>query len=92
MRFARSARKHHVSHDRAAYVVTHCQMVLPQPPPAGDPDDHDERLVFLGDDRNGIALEIVAVEGVAGELLVIHAQRLRAKHRAAYQRVMGYQK
>lgn len=60
-------------------------------PPADDPDDHDERLVFLGDDRNGVALEIVAVEGVTGELLIIHAQKLRAKNRAAYQRVMGYQ-
>ncbi|MDP9075187.1 MAG: hypothetical protein M3N98_13700 [Actinomycetota bacterium] len=92
LRFAKSANKHHVAHERAAYVVNHCQVVLPQPPPAGDPDDHDERLVFLGDDRNGIALEVVAIEGVTGELLVIHAQKLRNKNRAAYRRVTGYQK
>jgi hypothetical protein len=67
-------------------------VVLPQPPPTGDPADHDERLVFLGDDRNGIPLEIVAIEAADGELLVIHVQKLRIKNRAAYRRVIGYQK
>lgn len=92
LRFAKSASKHHVSHERAAYVINHCQVVLPQAPSTSDLDDHDERLVFLGDDRNGIPLEIVAIEGVTGELLVIHAQKLRGKNRAAYKRVTGYQK
>lgn len=80
------------SHDRAAYVINHCGLVLPQPPPHHDPDDNDERLVFLGDDRNGIALEVIAIEGADGDLLVIHAQKLRDKNRTAYHRVRGYQR
>ena len=92
LRFARSALKHRVSHERAAYVINHCQAVLLQPPPADAPDDHDDRLVFLGDDRDGVALEIVAIEGTSGELLVIHAQKLRRKNRSAYGDVTGYTK
>ncbi|MGI8608988.1 MAG: hypothetical protein ACR2MY_07135 [Candidatus Dormibacteria bacterium] len=92
LRFAKSASKHHVSEERATYVIDHCGMVLPQPPPANNPDDHDERLVFLGDDRSGIPLEVVAIEVAAGKLVVIHAQKLRDKSRAAYRRVIGYQR
>lgn len=92
MRFAKSANKHGISHERATYVINHCGLVLPQPPPANDPEDRDERLVFLGDDANAIALEVVAIEGVDGELLVIHAQKLRNKNRGAYNRVRGYQR
>jgi len=92
VRFANSASKHHISHDRAAHIINHCGVVLPQPSPHDDPDDNDERLIFLGDDWNGIALEVIAIEGADGELLVIHAQKLRAKNRGAYKRVQGYQK
>lgn len=93
LRFAKSASKHHVSQERrATYVVDHCGMVLPQSPPSDNPHDQDERLVFLGDDRHGIPLEVVAIEVAFGELVVIHAQKLRDKNRAAYRRVIGYQR
>lgn len=92
VRLARSASKHHISADRAAYIVDHCGLVLPEPPPRLDPNDNDERLVFLGDDQNGISLEVVAIELENDELLVIHAQRLRAKNRGSYKRVIGYQR
>jgi len=89
--FAKSATKHGISHARAAYIIEHCGLVLPQPPPKDDPDDHDERLVFLGDDRNGLALEVIGIELADRDMLVIHAQRLREKNRVAYNRVRGYQ-
>jgi hypothetical protein len=92
VRFANSASKHHISHDRAAHIINNCGFVLPQPSPREDADDNDERLIFLGDDWNGIALEVIAIEGADGELLVIHAQKLRAKNRDAYKRVIGYRK
>jgi hypothetical protein len=45
----------------------------------------DRRLVCLGDDANGRALEVVAVEGDKGDLIVIHAMALRDKYRVQYQ-------
>lgn len=50
-------------------------------PAAGD---RDERLVFLGDDATGRALEVMAVRTERG-LLVIHAMDLRPKWRALYE-------
>lgn len=44
----------------------------------------DERLVFLGDDSTGRALEVMAVRTDRG-LLIIHAMDLRPKWRALYE-------
>jgi len=43
------------------------------------------RIVYLGDDDRGRALEVMAVEGEHGELLVIHAMELRDKYRGRYE-------
>jgi hypothetical protein len=43
------------------------------------------RIVFLGDDAQGRALEVMAIELSAGDLLVIHAMPLRDKYRAQYE-------
>lgn len=50
------------------------------------------RLVFLGDDAKGTALEVMAVELMAVELddrslLVIHAMSLRDRYRKQYEEV-----
>jgi hypothetical protein len=45
--------------------------VLRQPAPAGSPP-HDDRLVYLGPDQDGVLLEVMAVETDRG-VLVIHA-------------------
>lgn len=45
----------------------------------------DNRIVFIGDDDSGRALEIIAVN-LPEYLLVIHAQDLQAKFRPHYQR------
>jgi hypothetical protein len=50
-----------------------------------DAEALDDRLVCLGDDANGRALEIMAVEGSRGELVVIHAMELREKYRDQYE-------
>jgi hypothetical protein len=42
-------------------------------------------LVFLGDDPNGEALEVMAVELCGQELLVIHAMPLRERYRDQYE-------
>jgi hypothetical protein len=39
----------------------------------------DPRLVCLGDDPDGQAIEVIAVEGSKDGLIVIHAMALRSK-------------
>ena len=43
------------------------------------------RLVFLGDDTEGFALEVMAVELEDESLLVIHAMPLRDRYRKQYE-------
>ena len=43
------------------------------------------RVVYLGDDDHGSALEVMAVQGKDDELLVIHAMELRDKYRKRYE-------
>ncbi|MEX0874288.1 MAG: hypothetical protein WD646_10115 [Actinomycetota bacterium] len=57
-------------------------MIFCIPPPV---DDQDERLLFLGDDQSGAALEIMAVELDGGDLYVIHVMPLRERYRAEYE-------
>jgi hypothetical protein len=80
-----SASRHGISHERARYVVETC--VCPFYPPDPDPGDED-LVVFLGPDNGGVPLEVVAVELANGDLLVIHAMRLRDRYAAEYEKVM----
>jgi hypothetical protein len=43
------------------------------------------RLLFLGDDEEGVSLEVMAVELEDGELYVIHAMDLRKRYRSEYE-------
>ncbi len=63
-------------------MIEHCGFVLRIAPAEGQVDD---RLVFLGDDREGTALEVMAVELENGDLYVIHAMELRRRYRAQYE-------
>jgi hypothetical protein len=45
----------------------------------------DRRLVCLGDDPNGLAIEVIAVEGDKDDLIVIHAMALRDKYRIQHE-------
>ncbi|HYB23913.1 MAG TPA: hypothetical protein VED41_08965 [Solirubrobacteraceae bacterium] len=42
------------------------------------------RIVYLGEDTQGRALEVMAVDGINDERLVIHAMPLRKKYRVRY--------
>ncbi len=81
--FAQSARRHKVGRARARHVVDNPYTVVRQPAPEGS-QLSDDRLVLLGDDHTGRALEVVAVE-VEGGLHVIHVMDLRAKWREHYE-------
>ena len=82
VRWARSATKHRVARARSGFVIEHCGLLFRVPPPAGR---SDERLMFLGDDGDGVALEVMAVELEGGDLYVIHAMDLRERYRPRYE-------
>lgn len=78
--FTQSARKHRIGRARVRQVLADpvAEAILPA--------DHErqERLVFVGDDESGRALEVMAVRTDKG-LLVIHAMDLRPKWRTLYE-------
>ncbi len=65
------------------HVVEHCPCPL-----YSSSLDKVDLIVFLGPDANGVPLEVIGVELDDGDLLVIHAMRLRGAYRDAYVEVM----
>jgi len=82
VRFTQAARKHRVSNGRARQVINDPLVTLTFPAPEPGMDD---RIVFIGDDNSGRALEVIAVD-LPEYLLVIHVQDLQAKFRPYYDR------
>jgi hypothetical protein len=78
--FARSARRHRVGRARARHVIANPVVEVTVP----DEDGRDDRLVYLGDDPAGRALEVMAVPIQAG-ILVIHVMDLRPKWQQRYE-------
>jgi hypothetical protein len=48
--------------------------------------------MFLGDDANGVAIEVAGVELEPGDLLVVHAMKLRPAYRSRYEQALEYRK
>jgi hypothetical protein len=89
IRFARAASRHRVSKDSVRHVIANHRVHFEEPPPPGTPPGgQSTRLVYLGDNTDERALEIMAVELPSGHLLVIHAMPLRAKYRKQYEEVV----
>jgi hypothetical protein len=53
--------------------------------PPGAPASRSTRIVYLGEDAHGQALEVMAVEGDHGDQLVIHAMPQREMYRERYE-------
>jgi len=70
-------------------VIEHCGLIFIQ---RGATAPRTDRLVYLGDDPNGVALEVMAVEVPDGSVLVIHAMRLRTKYRFEYQEAQRWRR
>jgi hypothetical protein len=87
VRFARSATRHRVSKDSIRHVVARYSVRFEEPPPAGEPGARSIRIVYLGDDAQGQALEVMGVQLDNQELLVIRAMPLRDKYRKKYEEV-----
>lgn len=80
-------RKHRVTRIQVRYVINHAGLIFLQPAPAGSALT-DHRLVYLGDDQVGAAIEVMAVEveDARGDaVMVIHAMPLREKYRTQYE-------
>ena len=87
IRFAPSAWRHGIDIARVVHVIENC----PDPIyPASSVPGESDRVLFLGPDQRGIPLEVVAIDLPRGELLVIHAMRLRRSYRDDYMRVMSW--
>ena len=87
VRFADSASKHGISRDRIRYVIRHCGLPFDVPPPADSPYRSD-RILYLGDDAAGVALEVLAVLVEGGDLLVFHARPIGAQYRRQYEEAL----
>jgi hypothetical protein len=92
LKWARAATKHRISRERSRHVIDHCGLRFEQDPPADAPENASLRLVFLGDDEKGIALEVMAVELKDNALLVIHAMPLRDRYRKQYEEAKKWQR
>lgn len=86
VRFARSAIRHRISKDRIRHVIANYRVRFEEPPPDMErARARSTRVVYLGDDDHGRALEVMAVGGKHDELLVIHAMELRDMYRKRYE-------
>lgn len=77
IRILEAARKHGIKDDQIRFVISHCGLAFEQPSP-DDPTEPD-RWLLLGDDKSGLPLEILAVEDAEGDLVVIHAMKMRRR-------------
>lgn len=86
VRFHASAFRHRVSRDLMLDVIATATPVYNSAPE--DPDEEDLAL-SLGLDRNGIPLEVVAIELDDGGLVVIQAMPMRRKYEDLYRELHG---
>ena len=64
-------------------VVERC----PQPLYPPDDDDDVDEVLFLWVDPKGVLLEIVGIELANGDVLAIHAMKMRRKYQADFAKV-----
>jgi len=89
--FARSATKHRISRERSLYVIDKCGLQIVERRWKPTSERPDRRITFLGDDLEGVALEVMAAERDEDEFLVIHAMDLRDHHRGLYEEARSWQ-
>lgn len=64
VRFARSATRHRISKDRIRHVIANYRVRFEEPPPdAEGARARSTRVVYLGDDDHGRALEVMGGRG-----------------------------
>lgn len=91
IRFARSATKHRISRQRSLHVIEHCGLQIVKHHRAATLAV-DQRVVFIGDDLEGVTLEVIAIEEEEEEFVVIHAMNMRKRFRTVYEEVRQWAK
>lgn len=83
--WARSATRHRISRERSRFVIEHCGMQRIDRHRNPSDSGVDQHVLFLGDDLEGVALEVIAAETEEEEFIVIHAMDVRPKLLALYE-------
>lgn len=83
--FTRSATKHRISRERSLHVIEQCGFQIVERRRNPTNSGVDKRIGFFGDDLEGNALEVMAVERDEDEFLVIHAMDLRDRFKGFYE-------
>jgi hypothetical protein len=86
--WARSYTRHRISRGRTLFAITSSGICFED----GSRQADELRLYFFGDDQQGRPLEILALEGKDGGLLVIHSMRLRARFMDRYKEALRWQR
>jgi hypothetical protein len=89
--FARSATRHRISRERSLHIIEHCGIQLVDRAWRRT-SGMEKRVVFIGDDLEGVALEVIAAEEVEEEFVVIHAMDMRNRFCGLYQEVRKWEK
>lgn len=92
IRFARSATKHRISRERSLYVIEQCGFQVVKRRRSESLYGPDKHVLFLGDDLEGVALEVLAAENVEEAFTVIHAMNLRNKYLGLYEEAKEWRK
>jgi hypothetical protein len=92
IKFARSATKHRISRERSLYVIEKCGLQLVDRAWRRKTSGMEKRVVFIGEDLEGVALEVIAAEEVEEEFVVLHAMNMRNRFRGLYEEVRKWEK
>jgi hypothetical protein len=90
--FARSATRHRISRERSLYVIEHCGLQLVDRFRKPSHAEVEQRIVFIGDDLEGVLLEVIAIEEDDEEFVVIHAMDMRNRFSGLYEEVRQWAK
>lgn len=85
--WAPSSDRHGISHERARHVLETAPVAFQVPDEDGEPDPN--LLLFLGEDPNGVPLEIMVRLLDDDAVRVFHVMPMRAKYRALYEQILG---
>jgi hypothetical protein len=91
IKWAPSAARHGISQQRARFVLEHRCLHLVEGGSAGE-GDREPAVVFLGEDRKGVALELTAVELEDDRLLILTAMPLRDSYRRPYEEAIEWRR
>jgi hypothetical protein len=90
--FARSATRHRISRERSLYIVEHCGIQMVDRAWERKTAEIEKRVVFVGEDLEGVALEVIAAEEDEEEFVVIHAMNMRKRFRGLYEEARKWAK